>query len=144
MRHWITSFHQVEAGKWGQAADHASLEIRGAWRHLAAMPSDDKILTTQASWRDIAMVCGKCSRKLKGGFGKKGKHDLADVLKGALKEAGRRREMRVVEVDCLGLCPKRAVTAVSSARPDQVLAIPEGADPVLVIARLNPAAAATP
>ena len=108
------------------------------------MPSDDMILTTQAPWRDIAMVCGKCSRKLKGGFGKKGKHDLADVLKSALKEAGRRRELRVVEVGCLGLCPKRAVTAVSSARPDQVLAIPEGADPISVIARLNPAAAATP
>ena len=90
------------------------------------------------------MVCGKCSRKLKGGFGKKGKHDLADVLKGALKEAGRRREMRVVEVGCLGLCPKRAVTAVSSVRPDQVLTIPEGADPMSVIARLTPAAAATP
>jgi len=144
MRHWITSFHQVEAYSWGQAADHASLEIRGVWRHLAAMPTDDMIPTIQAPWRDIAMVCGKCSRKLKGGFGKKGKHDLADVLKAALKEAGRRREMRVVEVGCLGLCPKRAVTAVSSARPDQVLAIPEGADPMSVIARLNPAAAATP
>jgi len=144
MRHWITSFHQVEAYSWGQTAVLASLENTGVWRHLAAMPTDNMISTTQAPWRDIAMVCGKCSRKLKGGFGKKGKHDLADVLKVALKEAGRRRELRVVEVGCLGLCPKRAVTAVSSARPDQVLAIPKGADPVLVIAQLNPAPAATP
>ncbi len=90
------------------------------------------------------MICGKCSRKLKGGFGKKGKHNLADVLKDALKEAGRRRELRVVEVSCLGLCPKRAVTVVSSARPNQVLAILEGTDPVLVIARLNPPEAAAP
>ncbi len=90
------------------------------------------------------MVCGKCSRKLKGGFGKKGKHDLAEVLKGALKEAGQRRQLRVVEVGCLGLCPKRAVTAVSSARPDQVLAVPKGSDPMLVLTQLNPAAAAVP
>jgi predicted metal-binding protein len=100
------------------------------------MPKDDLISTTQAPWREIAMVCGKCSRKLDGGFGKKGKHGLADVLKDALKAAGRRREMRVVEVGCLGLCPKRAVTAVSSARPGQVLAVPSGADMAQVLARL--------
>ena len=90
------------------------------------------------------MVCGKCSRKLRGGFGKKRKQDLVQALKGALKEAGRRRELRVVEVGCLGLCPKRAVTAVTSAQPAAVLAIPEGMDPALVLARLSPAAAAVP
>jgi len=37
-----------------------------------------------------------------GGFGKKGKHDLAEVLKRALKQSGRRRELRVLEVGCLG------------------------------------------
>lgn len=90
------------------------------------------------------MVCGKCSRKLHGGFGKKGKHGLAEVLKDALKAAGRRREVRVVEVGCLGLCPKRAVTAVSSARPGQVLAVPGGADPAQVLARLSSAATSAP
>ncbi len=108
------------------------------------MPNDDMIPTTEAPWREIAMVCGKCSRKLHGGFGKKNKHGLAEVLKDALKAAGRRREVRVVEVGCLGLCPKRAVTAVSSARPGQVLAVPAGADPVQVLARLSPPAASGP
>ncbi len=108
------------------------------------MPSDDVIPMTEAPWREIAMVCGKCSRKLQGGFGKKGKHGLAAVLKDALKAAGRRREMRVLEVGCLGLCPKRAVTAISSAHPGQVLAVPGGADPAQVLARLSPAAASTP
>lgn len=144
MRHWITSFHQVEIVCWGLAVDPASLDSGPPRRHLAIMPDDDMIPTVQAPWRNIAMVCGKCSRKLRGGFGKKGKHDLADVLRGALKEAGRRRELRVVEVGCLGLCPKRAVTAVSSIQPAQVLAIPAGTDPALVLAQLNPAAASRP
>ena len=90
------------------------------------------------------MVCAKCSRKLHGGFGKKGKHGLAEVLKDALKAAGRRREVRVIEVGCLGLCPNRAVTTVSSAQPGRVLAVPGGADAAQVLARLSPAAASTP
>ncbi len=108
------------------------------------MPSSNAIPTVLAPWRDIAMVCGKCSRKLHGGFGKKGMHRLADVLNGALKASGRRRELRVLEVNCLGLCPKRAVTAVSSAQPNQLLAIPEGADLAQVLAQLSPSAAAAP
>lgn len=144
MRHWITSFHQVEPVSWGRAAVCSSLESLLPWRHLRGMSSDDVIPTTQAPWREIAMVCGKCSRKLHGGFGKKGKHGLDKVLKDALRATGRRREVRVIEVGCLGLCPKRAVTAVSSAQPGQMLAIPEGADAAQVLARLSPAAASTP
>ncbi len=108
------------------------------------MPKDDTIPAVQAPWRNVALVCGKCSRKLQGGFGKKRKQSLAQVLKGALKEAGRRRELRVMEVGCLGLCPKRAVSTVTSAQPAHVLAIPEGTDPALILARLSPAAAAAP
>jgi len=102
----------------------------------------ETILAIPAPWRDVAMICGKCSRKLHGGFGKKGKHDLTTVLKDALRQTGRRRELRVLTVGCLGLCPKRAVTAVTTAQPGQVLAIPEGMDPATVLARLSPAAAA--
>ena len=90
------------------------------------------------------MVCGKCSRKLGGGFGKKGKRDLADVLKGALKEAGRRREVRVLEVSCLGLCPKRAVSAVSSTQPGTVLVVPKGADADAILAQFIAAGASGP
>ena len=89
---------------------------------------DSLIETATAPWRDMVLVCGKCSRKLGGGFGKKGRHDLKDVLRDTLKESGRRREVRVVEVDCLGLCPKRAVAAISTARPGEVLIVPPGAD----------------
>ncbi len=89
-------------------------------------------------------MCGKCSRKLGGGFGKKGKHDLLDVLKDATKAAGQRRVMRVMEVECLGLCPKRAVSAVSSVRPDEVLVVPAGAEGAAVLARLMDPAVTAP
>jgi len=82
------------------------------------------------------MVCGKCSRKLGGGFGKKGKHGLADILKDAAKAAGQRRALRVLEVGCLGLCPKRGVSAISGARPDEVMVVPAGAEGASVLARM--------
>ena len=31
--------------------------------------------TTPAPWRDMLLLCGKCSRKLGGGFGKKENQD---------------------------------------------------------------------
>jgi len=97
---------------------------------------NSSISATVAPWRQVALVCGKCSRKLGGGFGKKGKRDLADVLKDAAKAAGQRRAIRVMEVGCLGLCPKRAVSAVSSVRPDEVVVVPAGADGITVLTRL--------
>lgn len=111
---------------------------------MVRMQHDTEIHATPAPWRDIALVCGKCSRKLRGGFGKKGRVDLADVLKAALKEAGRRRELRTVEVGCLGLCPKHAVTVISAGRPGELLTIQAGTDPAAVLARLMPPAAAAP
>ena len=130
MRHWITSFHQVEAIGWAWISQRARLDFTQSARHLTGM---DPIETIAAPWRDVLLLCGKCSRKLGGGFGKKNKHDLKDVLRGALKEAGQRRAVRVLEVGCLGLCPKRAVSVLSTARPGEVLVIPHGADPAAVL-----------
>ena len=79
-----------------------------------------------APWQAVALVCGKCSRKLKGGFGRKGKRGLDEVLREGLKAAGRRRELRVIEVGCLGLCPKRGVTVAGMA--GQVWVVPAGAE----------------
>lgn len=97
---------------------------------------DSSISATPAPWQQVALVCGKCSRKLGGGFGKKGKRDLAEVLKDAAKAAGQRRALRVMEVGCLGLCPKRAVSAVTSTRPGHVLVVPAGTDGALVLASI--------
>ena len=89
--------------------------------------SKDKTLTEKAApWRDMLLVCGKCSRKLKGGFGRKAKHRLRSELKDALR--GRRTGTTVIEVDCLGLCPKRAVTMLRASQPDRFLIVPAGMD----------------
>ncbi len=97
---------------------------------IAARP----VPTTQ-----IVMVCAKCTRKVKGGFGRKQKHSLRAMLRDALKAAGRRRSVRVVETGCLSLCPKRAVTVVDSARPGEMLSVPEGTPVEAVLERLAPA-----
>ena len=111
--------------------------------HFSGM-ENSSISATVAPWQQVALVCGKCSRKLGGGFGKKGKHDLLDVLKDAAKAAGQRRAMRVMEVGCLGLCPKRAVSAVSSMKPDEVVVVPAGTEGAAVLARLMGGTAASP
>lgn len=93
----------------------------------------------KAPWDGVALVCRKCSKKLGGGFGPKGDEKLAKALRAELKASGRRRALRVVAVECLGLCPKRAVTVVGTAAPGHVLAVPAGADLAEVVKVLVPA-----
>ena len=135
MRHWITSFQYVENLQWVQHAGPARLDQVRWPTHLCGM-DDSSISATPAPWQQVALVCGKCSRKLRGGFGRKGKRDLAEVIKDAAKATGRRRAVRVLEVGCLGLCPKRAVSAIGMGQPGQVLVVPAGTDGMLVLTRL--------
>ena len=79
-----------------------------------------------APWEGVALICRKCSRKLDGGFGPKGKQKLAKALREGLKVIGRRRALRVIEVDCLGLCPNRAVTVAGEG--GRVFVVPVGTD----------------
>lgn len=97
-----------------------------------------------SQWRGAVLVCGKCSRKVGGGFGPKGKTALAKLLR---KRAGKGKTHRlpygVVETGCLKLCPKGAVVAIDSRRPEEWLLIRPG-EPVEEIAtRLGLPAAAT-
>ncbi len=81
-------------------------------------------------WRGAVLVCGKCSRKLDGGFGDGGKKPLAKHLRkslGLLKgKKGRAATGGVLETKCLGICPKRGVMVVDTARPDRWLVVPAG------------------
>ena len=95
------------------------------------------IVAAATPWREVVLVCRKCSRKLDGGFGRKGAETLRAVLRVALREAGKRREVRVVEVGCLGLCPRRAVTVLRACQPGEMLAVPEGTAPEVVIGRIG-------
>ncbi|WP_375270121.1 (2Fe-2S) ferredoxin domain-containing protein [Sphingomonas sp.] len=83
----------------------------------------------RARWSGAVLVCGKCSRKLDGGFGEKGRTSLAKALKhesGFGKE--RKASVGVIETKCLGICPKRAVMVVDTRVPDRWRIVAEGAD----------------
>ncbi|RZT55159.1 hypothetical protein EV283_1955 [Sphingomonas sp. BK036] len=89
-------------------------------------------------WQGSVLVCGKCSKKLGGGFGEKGRTPLAKMLRAVLGlKKGRKAERGVVEVKCLGVCPKNAVVMVDGARPNRWLLVPAGADASEVVATLT-------
>ncbi|MCQ8239394.1 hypothetical protein [Rhizosaccharibacter radicis] len=90
----------------------------------AASPGTLRVLNQP--WRDSLVVCRKCGKKLKGGFGPKNKHSLSRMLRLFLRENGQRQALRIVESGCLGVCPKRAVALLQGSRPGQVLLMPEG------------------
>jgi predicted metal-binding protein len=92
------------------------------------MPQQTEPLSRQTHWRDVLIVCRKCGKKLKGGFGEKRKDTLKSQLRQALRDAGRRRDMRVIETSCLGVCPKQAVTALNASHPGTIHIIPAGTD----------------
>ena len=77
-------------------------------------------------WTTIILVCGKCSRKLDGGYGRDGDTAFRSALKDELKQQGYRRNVRVIETKCFGLCPKKAVVAVNASAPAHLLTIPRG------------------
>jgi predicted metal-binding protein len=85
------------------------------------------IKTQAAPWTDLIVLCRKCSKKLDGGgFGPDGDNPLRSELRGALREQGRRRSVRIVESRCLGVCPKRAVTMMAASRPGRVFVVQAG------------------
>lgn len=72
------------------------------------------------------MLCRKCGGKLKGGFGEKGRAGLRSALRDELRDLGRRREIRVIETGCFGVCPKNAVVAARGSDPGRLLIVPQG------------------
>ncbi|AUW59141.1 hypothetical protein C1T17_14610 [Sphingobium sp. SCG-1] len=83
----------------------------------------------RSNWKTAVLVCRKCSKKIDGGFGSKGNQPLAKALKKhlALKK-GRKGDAGVLEVSCLGICPKGAVTVVNGAASRHWLLVRPGAD----------------
>ena len=95
------------------------------------------IRTLPSGWRDAVLVCGKCSKKIGGGFGPKRRLPLAKALRRTLGLKGRKARAGVVETKCLGVCPKRSVMLVDTAHPDAWLIVAEGTPIPDVIARLR-------
>ena len=82
----------------------------------------------RSDWTSAILVCGKCSKQ--SGY----RLPLAKALRVALGvRKGRRASVGVVETKCLGVCPKRGVVVIDTARPGrwEIVAPNTPADEVL-------------
>lgn len=82
-----------------------------------------------SAWTGALLVCRKCSKKVGGGFGERGRTSLGKALRqqpGLSK--GRKARLGVVETRCLGICPRDAVTLVDTREPGRWRIVPAGAD----------------
>lgn len=82
------------------------------------------IHSRRTPWETVILLCGKCSRKLDGGFGPRAKDTLREALRAELSARGRRRQVRIIETRCMGICPKKAVTTVNASAPSRILTVP--------------------
>ena len=72
------------------------------------------------------LVCRKCTKRVDGGFGAKGRTPLAKLLRKHVGGKGRKARAGVVEVKCLGVCPRGAVTVVNGADSREWLLVRPG------------------
>lgn len=97
----------------------------------AAQSIEDGLLKdrVRSNWQNAVLICRKCEKKLDGGFGPKGNERLAKALRRHLSLGkGRKAAAGIVEVSCLGVCPKGAVTIVNGAQSRDWLLVQPGAD----------------
>lgn len=104
-------------------------------------PKVSAVREIRSGWKGAVLVCGKCSRRIDGGFGPDGTTPLAKLLRkafGLTKGKGKRRRDNagIVEVGCVGLCPKRAVAVIDAARPDRWLVVAAGSSVDEIAAKL--------
>jgi predicted metal-binding protein len=96
------------------------------WAPRIEPPLKDHI---RSNWHNAILVCRKCEKKLDGGFGPDGKQRLAKALKKHLSlKKGRKASAGIVEVSCLGICPRGAVTVVNGSASRDWLLVRPGAD----------------
>lgn len=90
----------------------------------------------KSNWDQTVLVCAKCTKKVGGGFGPKGKTPLVKALRAVLGK-GRKASVGVVPVKCLGACPKHAVTVVNSRQPRAWLVVPKGTPVAHIVNKLS-------
>ena len=91
----------------------------------------------RSNWSTTILVCAKCSKKLGGGFGDKGRMPLAKALKRLGGGKTRKASFGVIETKCLGVCPKGAVAAIDAAHPGLWMVIEQGTEMEIVAERLG-------
>jgi len=93
--------------------------------------------TVRSEWHGAVLICARCSKKVGGGFGPKGRTRLAKALKAELGAGkGRKARVGIVEVKCLGVCPRNAVTMIDGNNPREWLLVRPGTDIAEVAALL--------
>jgi hypothetical protein len=97
----------------------------GGRNNVSDSAAANQLLYRPTTWSTVLLLCGKCSRKMGGGFGPDGKDKLKPALNTALKDSGRRRRVRIMKTGCMGVCPENAVTTMNAAKPGRVWAVPK-------------------
>lgn len=93
---------------------------------------------SKSQWKAAILICRKCSKKVDGGFGTKGRTPLAKALRARGNGGkGRKANIGVIETGCLKICPKHAVVAINGARPDDWLIVASGTDMDVVAEQLG-------
>lgn len=90
----------------------------------------------KSNWDRTLLVCTKCSKKIDGGFGPKGKTALLKLLRIAFGK-GRKAQAGVLPVKCLGICPKNAVTIIDSRAPRTWMIVPVATPVADILAALD-------
>ena len=95
----------------------------------------------KAPFAQVVFTCSKCARKLDGGFGKRRRKDLRSELKRAFKQGDWKAtvgKVRLVDVGCLGLCPKRrqVVATPELLQRGRLLVVEPGAEAQAVLTTL--------
>jgi hypothetical protein len=104
----------------------------------AARDRPGSVRTLPTSATRLIGICGKCSKKLGGGFGAGGDRSLAKALRRTVAGAkGKRALLRIVETKCLDICPKGAVAIVDSQAPGIVAIVARDTPLAVVCARLD-------
>lgn len=97
--------------------------------------------SVQSDWTGVALICGKCSKKMLGGFGEDGCLSLAKALRRIVGSGGggkgRRAAFGIVEVKCLGVCPRQAVVVIGAARPGEWMLVRPDDDLLALASRLT-------
>ncbi|MCQ8279111.1 hypothetical protein NFI95_11720 [Acetobacteraceae bacterium KSS8] len=99
-----------------------------------AVPGE--ITVARGPWTTCVLLCGKCGKKLDGGFGDKRDESLASVLKQLLRDREQRKWVRVIQVGCLDICPRGGIAAMRGDAPGEMMIIPAGMDAASIAQRL--------
>lgn len=95
-------------------------------KHKHRALADGKPHSVETGWTETFIVCRKCSKKLSGGYGPDRREPFKRALRTALRAIGRRGQVGILEVGCLGICPKGAVTTARSGNPGRLEIVPVG------------------